>query len=78
MLHTNKLNNDFEYEIIEKIGVLSTDTKGWTKEINLISYNGKPPLYDIRTYNPDGKMGKGVTLTAEAFGNLAKIIKEKY
>ena len=78
MPHTEKTNNDFKFEIVEKIGVLSTDGKGWTKEINLISYNGKPPLYDIRTYNPEGHLGKGVTLTPEAFENLVKIIKERY
>ena len=36
MPHTEKQNNDFKFEIVEKIGVLSTDGKGWRKEINLL------------------------------------------
>lgn len=35
--------SDFKCEIVERLGVLSTDTKGWRKEINLISYNDKEP-----------------------------------
>lgn len=55
---------DFKYDIVEHIGVLSGNAKGWTKEINLISWNGAAPKYDIRDWAPEHeKMGKGVTLT---------------
>ena len=30
---------DIKYEIKEKLGVLSEGSKGWTKELNLISWN---------------------------------------
>lgn len=57
---------DFTFEITQHIGVLSTSPKGWTKELNLISWNGKEPKYDIRDWSPDHeKMGKGVTLSTE-------------
>lgn len=39
---------DIKYDIIKEIGVLSENTKGWRKEINLISWNGAAPKYDIR------------------------------
>ena len=39
---------DIKYEIIEEIGVLSENAKGWRKEINVISWNGTNPKYDIR------------------------------
>ena len=56
---------DIKYEIIEEIGVLSENAKGWRKEINVISWNGTNPKYDIRYWPPvREKMGKGVTLTA--------------
>lgn len=29
--------SEIKYEIIEKLGILSESTKGWTKELNLIS-----------------------------------------
>ena len=36
------------------------------KEINLISWNGKEPKYDIRSFSPNReKCGKGITLTAD-------------
>lgn len=56
--------SDIKYEIIKKIGVLSTSASGWAKELNLISWNDRDPKYDIRDWAPDGeKMGKGVTLS---------------
>ena len=69
--------SDFKCEIVERLGVLSTDTKGWRKEINLISYNDKEPMIDIRTWSPEGRMGKGVTLNETAFAQLVKIVKKK-
>ncbi len=57
---------EFSYEIVKTIGVISEGSGGWTKELNLISWNGKEPKYDIRDWAPDHeKMGKGVTLTKE-------------
>lgn len=53
-----------KYEIVEHIGVLSESSKGWTKELNVISWNGKEPKYDLRDWAPNKeKMGKGITLT---------------
>lgn len=55
---------DIKYEIIKEIGVLSEGTKGWRKELNLISWNGRAPKYDLREWSPGReKMGKGVTLS---------------
>ena len=65
------------YEIIKKIGVLSTSAKGWTKELNLISWNGNAPKYDLRTWAPEHeKMGKGVTLTEEELKALKALLGE--
>ena len=66
---------DFRYEIVEEIGVLSENAKGWRKELNLISWNGATPKYDIREWAPEHeKMGKGVTLTKEELEALKKLI----
>lgn len=67
---------DFKYDIVEEIGVLLENAKGWRKEINLISWNGAAPKYDIREWAPDHeKMGKGVTLTKEELETLKKLIE---
>ena len=55
-----------KHEIIKTIGIISTSAKGWTKELNLISWNDREPKYDLRDWAPDHeKMGKGVTLSKE-------------
>lgn len=69
---------DIKYEIIETIAVLSESPKGWTKELNFISWNGRDPKYDIRDWAPDKeKMGKGVTLTKEELENLKEVLADK-
>ncbi|WP_239257176.1 YdbC family protein [Listeria ilorinensis] len=64
-----------EYEIVEHIGVLSENAKGWRKELNLVSWNGRTPKYDLRDWAPEHeKMGKGITLTKEEVAELKKIL----
>lgn len=59
---------EFTFEIVEKLLVLSENDKGWTKELNRVSFNGAEAKYDIRSWSPDHtKMGKGITLTNEEF-----------
>lgn len=68
---------DFSYEVIEEIGVLSTSGSGWTKELNLISWNGRPPKFDIRDWSPNHeKMGKGVTLTNDDIKVLKELLED--
>jgi Uncharacterized protein conserved in bacteria len=67
--------SDIKFEIKEELGTLSESPKGWTKEVNLISWNGAAPKYDIRDWAPNHeKMGKGITLTAEEAEALYKIL----
>ena len=67
--------NDFSYEIVEHIAVLSTSKAGWTKELNLVSWNGRAPKYDIREWAPEhAKMGKGVTLSDEKYAKLRGLL----
>ena len=67
---------EFSYEIVEEIAILSENNKGWRKELNLVSLNGRPPKFDLRDWAPDHeKMGKGLTLTNEEFEQLQKAIE---
>ena len=72
------LMKEIQYEIVREIAVLSTGDSGYTKEINLIAWNGNEPKYDIRSFSPAReKCGKGITLTkAEAEKLLAALKKE--
>ncbi len=68
---------DIKFEIKETTGVLSESTKGWKKELNLISWNDKEAKYDIRDWDSEHKkMGKGVTLSAEELKKLRDILNE--
>ncbi|MFC4386951.1 YdbC family protein [Gracilibacillus marinus] len=65
-----------KYDIVEHIAVLSESTKGWQKEVNLISWNDREPKYDIRDWSKEhDKMGKGVTLSKEEWEKLKDILK---
>ncbi len=69
---------EIKYEIVEELGVLSESAKGWRKELNLISWNGAAPKYDLREWAPNReKMGKGVTLTEDEVKELRRIFEEK-
>ncbi len=68
---------EFSYEIVKELGVLSETARGWTKELNMISWNGREAKYDIREWAPEHeKMGKGVTLNAEEMDELKKLIAD--
>ena len=68
---------NIKFEIIKNIGVLSESSKGWTKELNLISWNDREPKYDLRDWDPEHeKMGKGVTLAEEELKKLKELLSE--
>ena len=67
---------EIRYEIIRHIGNLSESSRGWTKELNIISWNGGVPKLDIRDWAPEHeKMGKGITLTEEEAGKLVSFMQ---
>ena len=69
--------SEVTFEIKETLGVLAESTKGWTKELNLVSWNGREPKYDIREWDPEHeKMGKGLTFTKEELVLLKEMIEK--
>ena len=68
---------NIKYEILKTIGQLSESSKGWTKELNLISWNERDPKYDLRDWAPEHeKMGKGITLSREELKELRDILNK--
>lgn len=64
-------------EIVEPIAVLSENEKGYTKEINLVSWNGAEPKFDIRNWHPGReKSGKGIALTKEEVAALVNAVND--
>ena len=68
---------EIQYEIVKEIAVLSASDSGYTKEINLISWNGREPKYDIRSFSPNReKCGKGITLNADEAAALLEALQK--
>jgi hypothetical protein len=68
---------DIKFEITRHLGVLAEGTKGWQKEINMVSWNDRIPKLDIRDWGPNHeKMGKGVTLNDDELIKLKNILND--
>ncbi len=66
--------SDFSYEIKRTIAVIGGGSS-WNLELNLISWGGRTPVFDLRKWNADHtKMGKGVTLTDAELSQLAFVL----
>ncbi|HCC06879.1 MAG TPA: hypothetical protein DEP72_01755 [Clostridiales bacterium] len=67
--------SEIKFEITKEIAVLSERAGGWTKEINMVSWNDRPAKYDIREWTTDhDKMGKGITISEEEMIELKRAL----
>jgi hypothetical protein len=68
---------EIKFEIQEKFGVLSENSSGWTKELNLVSWNERDAKYDLRDWDPEHqKMSKGLTFTKEEIEKLKGLLEK--
>ena len=69
-----KKNTEITMEIKKEIGKVGDKIR-----LNLISWNGGEPKYDLRNWWTDKegnlKYGKGITLTAQELGELKCVIE---
>lgn len=66
---------EIKFDIIKNIAVLSEGAKGWKREVNIISWNGRKPKIDIRDWDEvHAKMGKGITLSKAELKQLKEIL----
>ena len=67
--------DDFSFEIVKNIGIVSEGKGGWNLELNLVSWGGRPAKYDLRSWSPDHqKMGKGSTFSKEELTALKNLL----
>ena len=72
------MSRDITFDIKEEIGIISTSSKGWTKELNIVSWNNGKPKFDLREWDSGHeKMGKGVTMTVKEARALRELL-DKY
>jgi len=67
---------ELKFEIKKDVGVIGEGTKGWKKEVNIVSWNDRKPKFDIRDWDESHeKMGKGVTLNKGEVEELKKLLE---
>lgn len=77
--YTQKRNDEVRFDLMEHIGVLGKRDNGWTKEVNIVAWNGGRAKVDIREWDPDhARMTKGITLFEEEAETLAKALARRY
>ena len=70
--------NEISYEIVKKIGVINRYPTGWSKEVNIVSWNEGQPKLDIRDWSEDHeKMSRGITLTADEAQRLVDSVQAR-
>jgi hypothetical protein len=69
---------ELSYEIVKHLGKLGEANKGWQVEVNMIKWgNAKEAKLDIRKWNRlEERMGKGITLTDDEWGELLEILED--
>ena len=69
---------EITFEITKSLGVISETAKGWTRELNMVSWNEREPKFDIRDWSPDHtRMSKWVSLTEEEMEKLVELFNTR-
>ncbi len=68
---------EIKYEVTKTLGALAEPVNGYAKELNLVSWNDRPAVYDIRPWNESHeRMGKGITLNKEEIKALKELLNK--
>lgn len=69
--------SDLKFEILRNVGFIGEGSKGWKKEVNIISWNERKPKLDIRDWDEShDKMGRGITLHCNEVESLKGLLNE--
>lgn len=70
------MQKEITKEIVAHLAVLSEKANGWKTELTKVSWNGKEPVFDLRSWSPDYETcSKGITLNDAEFAELARYIE---
>ena len=74
----NGFDREVRFQIVEHIGVISTHSTGWNKELNIVSWNGGQPKYDIRDWDETHEhMSRGITLTEKEMRTIGDLLARR-
>ena len=72
----------FTFEIVEHIGtidVIDGREEKWTKEVNVVAWNGGKPKIDVRDWNAShDRMSRGITLTEDQAMKMTKALVDRF
>jgi len=69
-------NDTVQFEIVRRCGAIGKEKNGWIRELNVVSWNGADPKYDVRSWNEDhSRMTRGITLSYEEAVCLAAVLR---
>lgn len=72
-------NQEVTFNIMERIGVLEERKDGWTKEVNIVAWNGGMPKFDIRDWDPSHeRMTRGITLMEDTAEKLMFALQDYF
>lgn len=75
-VRTNQRRDPVTYNIIEHIGKLSTSSSGWSREVNIVAWNGRQGRLDIRDWDPEHKkMSRGIGLNGTEVAVLTELLQ---
>jgi len=73
-----KGRDEITFEITEHLGVINAYPTGWNKELNLVSWNGNAPKFDIRDWDTSHEhMSKGITLHVEEMRKIKAFMADR-
>lgn len=79
MAVNRNVNTEVTFEIMEHVGVIESRPDGWTKEVNIVAWNGGVPKIDIRDWDESHeRMSRGITLREDAAEKLSRALSERY
>lgn len=71
-----------DYTIEKEIGQIGQTTQGARKLLSLVSWNGRPAKYDLRSWHMDDngnlKPGKGITFSEDEARALLSVLDEHF
>ncbi|MEE3928562.1 PC4/YdbC family ssDNA-binding protein [Mycoplasmopsis ciconiae] len=71
-------NTKIEFKIVKHIAVINKLFNGWTRELNMVSWNNNEAKLDLRDWDESHtKMSKGFTFTKEEAQNLIEALKNE-
>lgn len=77
MSTNEKERDEVTFQVVQHLGVIASYPTGWTKELNLVAWNGNGAKFDLRDWDENHEhMSRGITLHAEEAKKVLEVLKD--